>query len=674
MDTRDPRQQIRLALIVIAIIVPLGIIGFMVLEGLALLDSIWLTVITLATIGYGDVYAKTDGGRIFTIFLIIVGLASFGFAIQAGLVFVFSPEVADLRRKRRSARRINQLQGHYIICGEGELVNKTISYLLRRTETAWIQQQRQITQRIDSGLDRVFGRHNVRLRPLRHTIRRLYLLPRGSGTMLDTIVVITQDTQYAKELRATGVFVVEGDSSDDNVLRTAGVKRAQALMVLSHNDTETLLTTLAAHSRNASLFITATVLQEQFAAKMLRVGANTIIKPYEVAGQFLNNATFRPTVNDFFNTILFDIQRSGGAQTLQLALYDDSPWIGKTLEALMLKARFGVDVIGIRREDGSFAYAPEQKYRLAEDEVVVAVAPSSSVIAITQDCRPDVNYRPSVTQWQRLPDIPYRPEGKHIYSPDEVQTAVAELSQHYIICSGGLVAQNAIDKLNPERAFVIISNYETQTQTLLARGFRVIHGDPSDDHTLLKAGITRALAMMISLDDKALSVITTLTSRTLSKTLLITATADSDDMVVKLRRAGADRVISPFRIAAQFVLLGTLRPIVSDFLQYVLFNYQNGLETTELYMESDSPWIGKTIGELYLGRIFHAGVLGIRLDNGRYIYNPPDTYRLKPQDIMIVTVPMNKSDLLRELAHGTRGKRTLNIRRDDWLKTSIWTV
>jgi voltage-gated potassium channel len=255
---------------------------------------------------------------------------------------------------------------------------------------------------------------------------------------------------------------------------------------------------------------------------------------------------------------------------------------------------------------------------------------------------------------------------------EEAAVNIAGLSEHYIICSGGPVAESAIEKLNPERAFVIITHDSEYAEVLLLRGFRVVYGSPADEKTLNRAGITRALAIMIAIEDKSLSVLTTLTSRTLSKRLLITATADADDMVAKLRRAGADGVISPFRIAAQFLLLATTRPVVSDFLQYVLFNYQVRLETTELYMQDDSPWIGKPLGELLLRRLFNAGVIGIRLANGRFIYSPSDTHVIGEHEILIVTVPMNRSDMLREVAHGSITKRPRTLRREDMLKTSIW--
>ncbi len=143
-------------------------------------------------------------------------------------------------------------------------------------------------------------------------------------------------------------------------------------------------------------------------------------------------------------------------------------------------------------------------------------------------------------------------------------------------------------------------------------------------------------------------------------------------MVPKLRRAGADRVVSPFRIAAQLVLLATTQPAVSDFLQYVLYNHDAGIETTELYMQDNTPWIGKSLGELHLDQDYHAAVVGIRIDEGRFIYAPPPTHQIAIGQVLIVIMPMDRSDDLRLVAHGGQSRRPRTLRRDVNRLTGIW--
>jgi voltage-gated potassium channel len=288
----------------------------------------------------------------------------------------------------------------------------------------------------------------------------------------------------------------------------------------------------------------------------------------------------------------------------------------------------------------------------------------------TQDA--DVGSTTLLMNWQYLPSQQSTRTGSKVYTLEEAEEAIEAMSQHFIICGSGPVMQRSTSKLDPDRPFVILSNDDKLVEELLGRGFRVIKGDAAHEEVLLKAGTDRALAIMVTVEDDADAVLTILNSRTLSKKLLITATASSDDMIPKLRRAGADRVISPFRIAAQFVLQATTRPAVSDFMQHVLFNYQTGLETTELYMQDNSPWIGKTIGELLLERLFRAGVIGVRRANGRFIYAPPDSHVIGEHEVLIITTPMVNSDELRLIAHGGESKRPETLRRDDEVRASQW--
>jgi voltage-gated potassium channel len=672
----DTRRQLRVAIIAIAISLPVGVIGYMLIEdNVSLLDAVWLTITTLTTIGYGDVVARSDAGRIFTLLLILFGLGAFALAAQAAVQFFISPTFRDIRQRRRSEHKISELRNHYIICGEGELVDRTIGYLLRRAETRRIDQSEAYAKPVHNFLERILGPSQSGFRAgLRRTIRQIalstvYRLKR-SQTILDIVVVITQNRNYAEHLRSTGLLVIEDDPTDDRALRRAGVNHAQAMMSMLENDTETLLNVLTVRSRNNRIYITAATQEDTIALKLTRVGANNVIAPYDVAGQFLNNATLRPAVNDFFNSILFD--QKSAAQMVQIFLWDDSPWIGKRLGELQLRERFDTGVIGLRLEDGSYLYAPGDDYILKEDEVALAVTPGPQIPDLMRDCYPDTLGEDRNTIWQRLPSPRIRKSSEVIYSLMDAEQAIQQMSKHFIICGGGPVLRNALDKLDPERPFVVLSNDSALATEMLKRGFRVILGDPADDDTLKRAGVDRALAIMVSIDDNATAVLTVLNCRTLSKKLLITATAKSDDMIPKLRRAGADRVVSPFRIAAQFVLLATTRPIVSDFLQYVLFNYHAGIETTELYMQDNSPWIGKTLEDLLLHRVFHAGVIGVRTANGRFLYAPHYSYTISEKEVLIVTTPMIYSDELRLAAHGGESKRPDTLRQVDSSRT--WTT
>lgn len=662
------KRQFRIATILLLIVMPIGIIGFMVIEGLDFIDATWLTVITLTTIGYGDVSAESQIGKVFTIALVLVGLSAITFFLSSSFNLMFSTEATARRRKRRMERTIEHLRNHYIICGMGEMVDKTIGYLLQSAHFRQEQLQEQVYKPIDDFLDRIFGDDaDGNFVAMRNVIHRIIIMLvnifKREETILDLVVIVTQDARYAEHLRSAGLLVVEGDPADDASLMSAGIIRAQAIMVMLNNDTEGLLTVLTARNLNPTLNITAAALEEELKIKMIRAGANVVLAPFEVAGQFLNNATLRPAVNDYFNSMLFD--HATDYQITQLSLHDDSHWIGQRIRDLKLRERFNAGIIGIRLDDGTFTYAPTDDYILHEDETLLAVAPGLQVPRLQVECRRSGSFKHLVSTWQRLSPSRKVIETEQTYSLVEVEDAVKEMSKHFIICGTDRIARNAISFLDPSRPFVLISDDNGLTREWLKRGFRVIHGNPTKEETLQKAGVERAQAIMISIEDKAASVLTVLTCRTFSKRLLITVTAHTDDMIEKLTRSGADRVMSPFHVAAQFVLLSTTRPDIAEFLQYVLYNEQTGLETAELYMEDDSPWIGETIESLRLDNLFRAGVIGVRkADRDTFVYAPPVDHVIQEHEVLIVVTPMMFFDEMRATATGDSFKRPTTLRRD----------
>ncbi len=663
MDSfKEARQQIRLSFAVIGITITIGVVGFMILEQLSLLDSIWLTVITLATIGYGDIYARTAEGRVFTVLLILFGLGAVGYGLQASAAFFLSPIVNDFRQRRRIQRAVNRLQHHYIICGAGELVDDTIQYLLESNARRMAMQKQSWLEPLDNRLQSLFGTHTSILKRFITVIMAYPIswLHRGE-TLLDQVVVVTPDHQFADHLRSHDVLVIEGDPTNDQVLRLAGVDHAQAIIIMLDDDTEALLSVLTVRSVNETIDIIAAAMEEQAAHKMIRVGANDVVAHYDIVGSFLNNATLRPVVYDFLSSILFSDHTSH--VTTQIRLTSDSPWIGKKLGDLQLRDRYASHIIGLRQEGGLYRYTPPDDYPLQEGEFMIAVTPVKKAHHLQSQTMTSV-LSSRIPNWQRLPR-PARPSQpiQRVYTLDECPVVIGQMRGHFIICGLGRVSQNAIHKLDPARPFVIICADMQSAADLLARGFRVVLGKSTDDAVLRQAGVERALGIMIDIEDDATSVMTVLNCRAINKRLLITAAAANEQIQPKLLRAGADRVMVPFQVAAQFILLSAIRPVISEFLQYIVYNYHAGIETTELYMQADSPWIGQSLRELQLEQRFEAGVLGIRLVDGQYEYAPPTDHVVQTGEVLIIVVPMRYADELRVLALGSAQSRPSSLRR-----------
>lgn len=666
-----------IALRIFVFIIIVGILGFQWFESFSFFDSVYATIITVTTVGYGDRSPASLPGKLLAIFLAVSSLVAIAIASQAMVQIAASPIIRERRLRNQIQNKVNQLQHHYIICGMGEMVDKTVEYLLQGANAQRDTLREVRYTPIDNFLDKLLGddalvnaRHLWLRRPLRRFIHFILDLFETETTLIDIVVVITKDKDYGENLRDKGLLVITGDPTDDNILRDAGIDRAQAMMVLLDSDTETIMTVLTSHKLVSTLHITAAVLDNDLSHKMIRAGANAVLNPYDTAGQFLNNATLRPAVNAFFNGLMFDFQTNH--RIIQLEMWDDSPWIGQTIGSLKLRHNYNAGVIGILYIDARYGYGTNDSHELQEDETLIVVAPDTQIERLRVDCRGANNIQPRLALWQPLPAHQPLIKSQKTYALMEAEEAIKGMEKHFIICGNDPVAHSSIARLDPERPFVIISN-DSSVGELVKRGFRVVHGNPTSEETLLKAGIKRAQAIMVALESKADSVLTVLTSRTLNKHLLITATANTDDMVGKLELAGADVVVSPFHVAARFILLTTTRPKISAFVNYVLYSYQTSLETTEIYIEHNSTWIGKTISELKLGKSYNAGVIGVRLsDRQSFLYAPSSDYIIREYEVLIIVTPMKYSDAIRDEAHGGKAHPPSTLRAKV-LQSQKWT-
>jgi voltage-gated potassium channel len=237
-----------LTLLVPFVLVVAGTIGFHFLESLSLFEALYLTVITLTTIGYGDITPRTAAGQWFTMFLVVGGVFSFFYAATALIRAVVSGEVGAMLGKAHMERTLADINNHIIVCGYGRMGRLVC---------------REFSQ---AGLP---------------------------------FVVIDRNTAALEDFEVPHGVALHGDATSDDVLKHAGIERARALLTVMASDADNLYATMSARLLNSKLFIVARVEEAHSEQKLLRAGANRVVSPYQIGGRSMAQAVLRPTVVDF---------------------------------------------------------------------------------------------------------------------------------------------------------------------------------------------------------------------------------------------------------------------------------------------------------------------------------------------------------------------------------------
>lgn len=320
-----PRLLLRPRGLVILLVLPtslilLGAVGFMAIEDWGFLDALYMSVITLTTVGYLEVHPLSDGGRVFTMGLLLVGVFTMFYAATELVRAVVSGEVKGDLGRRRMERMLAGMKDHVIVCGYGRM---------GRLVCAEFSAQGRGFVVVDRQADLLQG----------------FALPHG--------------------------VALAGDATADEVLKRAGVERARGLVTVAASDAENLFITMSARLLNDRLHIVARAEGEQAERKLLRAGATRVVSPYVIGGQRVAQALLRPTVIDFLE--LATRHDYLELHIEEVAIKPASPLVGAQVKDGRIRRELGIIILAIKKPDGHMAFNPEPEVTLEASDVLVAV-------------------------------------------------------------------------------------------------------------------------------------------------------------------------------------------------------------------------------------------------------------------------------------------------------------
>jgi voltage-gated potassium channel len=306
MTASRPLKRIRRGAIVLASVATLAVTGHHWLTDRPWLESIHWFVITVATIGYGEKSTEPPAVQVFTIFVIIFGIAAVAYPIGGFLELWAQGEIERLMGVRRMSREIDQLTNHTVVCGFGRL-GKTLTEELASRQ-----------------------------------------LP---------FVVVEQDEAAVGEARDLGYLFVTGDATDEDVLLQAGVKQAKTLIVALRSDADNVFLTLTARNLNPRLRIIARGEQPSTEKKLLQAGADRVVMPAVLGARRMAAMVTHPHAAELID--LVTDHRALDATIEELLVEASSPWAGKSIRDAATRTLHHLLIIAMRRADGNMVFNPE---------------------------------------------------------------------------------------------------------------------------------------------------------------------------------------------------------------------------------------------------------------------------------------------------------------------------
>ncbi|MBC6999572.1 potassium channel protein [Cytophaga sp. FL35] len=314
------RSRIYLAIILMLAVLLLGIFGYWFIADYTLVEAFYMTIITVTTVGYGEIRPLSTEGKIFTAFLIVLSVFIFAFAISVISEYILSRNSLQLLKKKKVKNQIDQLQNHIIVCG--------------------------------------FGRNGMQAAERLRAYERPF-------------VIIERDREVIEKHEEEALFV-EGDANEDEVLLSAGIERAKYLIAALPDDAVNLFVVLSARQLNKKLFIISRASLATSQKKLKLAGADKVIMPDRIGGDHMASLVVMPDLIDFMDKLSTEGENTTNLEEVAIEDFGDQRE-GSSLRDLDLRRKTGCTIIGYVEPGGNYIINPEADLKLQSRGKVIVL-------------------------------------------------------------------------------------------------------------------------------------------------------------------------------------------------------------------------------------------------------------------------------------------------------------
>ncbi len=310
-----------------------GTTGYMLFEDFGFWNSVYLTAMTITTVGYGDIVPVHPFGKVFTVFLVFTGVGFVLYAFSRLAETMVEGGLRNILERRKMNKKVSQLRNHYIVCGYGR-IGKVICQILHENK-----------------------------RPF---------------------VVIENDEEEIRNIEGEGYFALQGEASDDEMLNTAGIKDALGLIAVVSSDADNVFITLTARGLNPGLFILArssgTLGSD---TKLMRAGASKVISPYYIGARRMAQLIVRPTVIDFIDLTMYAGEL--GLRMEEMRVSKKASFANKNLMESGIRKKHDIIVVAIKRDAEGMIFNPKPDTMILPGDILIVLGDHNQITSLEKE-------------------------------------------------------------------------------------------------------------------------------------------------------------------------------------------------------------------------------------------------------------------------------------------------
>lgn len=309
-----------------ALIIVFGTIGYMIIEDWNILDSFYMTVITIATVGYSEIHHVSDTGRLFTVLIIFLGVGFSLYIAGAIVQLMVEGQIRTIMGRKRLDNKIFRLKQHHIICGYGRIGQVLCN--------------------------------QIKHKPI-------------------DFVVIEKNEELIPTMESDDILYLPGDATDENILMSARINEAKGLVAVLGTDAENVFLVLTARQLNPDLFIIARSCESRSKSKLLAAGANAVESPYDMGAMSMAQRIIRPTVTSFLNLALTSQRKD--IQMEEIPIRPESKLVNVMLKDSEIRSKYNLIIIAIKKANGQMNFNPSFDTIIEVNDTMIAVGEAANL-------------------------------------------------------------------------------------------------------------------------------------------------------------------------------------------------------------------------------------------------------------------------------------------------------